>query len=117
MSSHFDNGPQQSEGGLQDCASVAFFQEGISMSTASLGRSSGVAPRQHEEGEITKQIEHYTSQVPSGVYLSLAIGSIGLSAVLHMVGRKQDAQFVGHWVPTILLLGLYNKLVKLEGSD
>ena len=37
----------------------------------------GVAPRQHEEGTITKAIEHYTSMVPSGAYLSLAIGSIG----------------------------------------
>jgi hypothetical protein len=25
--------------------------------------------------------------------------------------------FVGHWVPTLLLLGVYNKLVKLHGSD
>ncbi len=79
--------------------------------------TSGVAAGEHREGEITKQIEHYTSQVPSGVYLSLAVGSIGLSALLHLVGRKQDAQFVGHWVPTILLLGLYNKLVKVQGSE
>jgi len=76
-----------------------------------------VAPHEHEEGTLTKTIEHYTSQVPSGVYLSLAIGSIGVSALLHLAGRKQDSQFVGHWVPTILLLGLYNKLVKLQGSD
>ena len=32
--------------------------------------------------------------------------------------RKNDtANFIGQWVPTILILGLYNKLVKLEGSD
>lgn len=77
----------------------------------------GVAPRQHEEGTITKAIEHFTSQVPSGTYLSLAIGSIAISAVLKLAGRDRDAQFVGHWVPSILILGLYNKLVKLEGSD
>ena len=76
-----------------------------------------VAPHEHREGTVTKAIEHYTSQVPSGVYLSLAVGSIGLSALLRLAGRKDDAQFVGHWVPTILLLGLYNKLVKVEGSD
>jgi hypothetical protein len=76
-----------------------------------------VAPHEHEEGTLTKTIEHYTSQVPSGVYLSAAIGAIGLSAFLQIAGRKQDAQFVGHWVPTILLLGVYNKLVKLHGSD
>ena len=86
------------------------------MSTTTM-RSSGVAPREQGEGELTKQIEYYTSQVPSGVYLSLAMGSIGLSALFHLAGRKHDAQFVGQWVPTILLLGLYNKLVKLEGSE
>jgi hypothetical protein len=77
----------------------------------------GVRPGEHPEGELTKTIEHYTSMVPSGTYLSLAVGGIGLSAALHLMGRKQDAQFVGHWVPTILLLGLYNKLVKQHGSD
>jgi hypothetical protein len=76
-----------------------------------------VAPHQFEEGTVTKAIEHYTSQVPSGVYLTLAVGAIGLSAALKLAGRKDDATFVGHWVPTILLLGLYNKLVKVQGSE
>jgi len=77
----------------------------------------GVAPREHEEGTLTKTIESYTSMVPSGTYLTLAFGAIGVAAALHLAGRKSDSQFVGHWVPTILLLGLYNKLVKLHGSD
>jgi hypothetical protein len=77
----------------------------------------GVRPGEHPEGELTKSIEHFTSMVPSGTYLSLAVGSIGLSAALHLLGRKEDAQFVGHWVPTILLLGIYNKLVKQHGSE
>ncbi len=76
-----------------------------------------VAPREQGEGEMTKAIEYYTSQVPSGAYLSLAIGSIGLSLGLRLLGQKNAANFVGHWVPTILILGLYNKLVKLEGSE
>ena len=36
---------------------------------------------------------------------------------MKMAGRDKDAEFIGHWVPTILILGLYNKLVKLQGSD
>jgi hypothetical protein len=80
-------------------------------------RESGVAPHQHGEGSLTKQIEHYTSQVPSGTYLGLALGSIGLALGLQVMGRKQEAQFVGQWVPTILILGLYNKLVKQHGSE
>ncbi len=77
----------------------------------------GVRAEERQEGAITQTIEHYTSMVPSGTYLSAAIGAIGISAVLQIAGRKEDAQFVGHWVPTILLLGLYNKIVKQHGSD
>ena len=76
-----------------------------------------VAPHEHEEGAITTAIEHYTSKVPSGVYLSLAVGSIALSAFFKLSGRRDDANFVGHWAPTFLLLGLYNKVVKVHGTD
>jgi hypothetical protein len=86
------------------------------MASADFGDLS-VRPGQHEEGELTKAIEHYTSQVPSGLYLSLALGSVGVSALLYLSGRRASANFVGHWVPTILLLGLYNKVVKVRGSD
>ena len=85
--------------------------------TSMMSGRTGVAPREHEEGAMTKAIEHYTSMVPSGTYLTLAMSAIGLAALMHLSGRKQDAQFIGHWVPTILLLGLYNKLVKVQGSD
>jgi hypothetical protein len=77
----------------------------------------GVRPREHEEGEVTKLLEQYTSQFPSGFYLSLALGSMALSLYLRMNKREHDALFVGQWVPAFLLIGMYNKLVKLEGSD
>jgi hypothetical protein len=34
-----------------------------------------------------------------------------------VTGDEKKANFVGHWAPTFLLLGLYNKLVKLHGSE
>ena len=77
----------------------------------------GVRPREHEEGATTKLIEQYTSQFPSGFYLGAAIGSMGLSLTLQLLGKEKQAMFVGQWAPAILLMGLYNKLVKLEGSD
>jgi len=33
------------------------------------------------------------------------------------MGRKVERNFVGQWAPTILILGLYNKIVKVAGSD
>jgi hypothetical protein len=77
----------------------------------------GVRPREHEEGEITKLLEQYTSQFPSGFYLSLALGSMALSLYLRMRKREHDALFVGQWAPAFLLIGMYNKMVKLQGSD
>lgn len=76
-----------------------------------------VAPGEHPEGAVTRGIEHYTSMAPSGFYLTLAVGCMGASALLHSAGRKHDALFVGQWVPSILLMGLYNKIVKTVGSD
>ncbi len=77
----------------------------------------GVRAREHEEGEITKLIEQYTSLVPSGFYLGLAFGAIGLSLLNRMRRNNEDAVFIGLWVAPFMLMGLYNKLVKLEGSD
>ena len=69
------------------------------------------------EGETTKMIESYTAQVPSAAYLTLAIGSMGLSLLMMLSGRKEVANFIGQWAPTLLIIGLYNKLVKVEGSE
>jgi hypothetical protein len=71
----------------------------------------------HDEGMVTKMIEEQTARVPSGTYLSLGIGAMLVSWLLLMGGRRNLANFIGQWVPTILIMGLYNKLVKLEGSD
>jgi hypothetical protein len=76
-------------------------------------------PADYEEGSITKMIEKQTAKIPSGVYLSVAVGSMALSLALALIqGRSKGwANFIGQWVPTILILGLYNKVVKVEGFD
>jgi len=87
--------------------------------SASFGTGSvnATAPRA-TEGEVTKKIESVTAKVPSLGYLGLAIGSMAVSAGLVLLTeRKSLANFVGLWVPSFMLMGIYNKLVKLEGSD
>lgn len=70
------------------------------------------------EGKMTTAVEQYTSQLPSMTWLWLAAGSMALSAGLAAFREKKGvANFVGLWVPSLLLIGIYNKLVKLEGSD
>lgn len=71
----------------------------------------------HSEGKVAKAIEKQTARLPSDTFLWLAVGSIGASAALHLAGKKETSNFIGQWAPTILILGLYNKLVKVAGSD
>lgn len=69
------------------------------------------------EGKTTQKIETTTAAIPSGVFLMLAGGAVVGSLVLKLLGRHLTANFVGEWVPTILMLGLYNKMVKVLGSE
>lgn len=54
---------------------------------------------------------------PSDTFLWAAGVSIVASAALQLVGNRHASVFVGQWAPTLLILGLYNKLVKQLGSD
>ncbi len=72
---------------------------------------------EHREGPVARAIETQTAKLPSDTFLWAAFGSIGLSLALKLAGRRHEALFVGQWAPTFLLLGIYNKLVKLHGSD
>jgi len=72
---------------------------------------------QHAEGPFAKAIEEQTARLPSDTFLWAAVGAMGVSLALQMTGNRQISNFIGQWAPTILILGLYNKLVKLEGSD
>jgi hypothetical protein len=71
----------------------------------------------YAEGPIARAIEEQTARWPSDIFLWAAGASILGSLTLELLGRKEDATFVGQWAPTLLILGLYNKLVKLEGHD
>ena len=71
----------------------------------------------HTEGRVARAIEEQTAKVPSDAFLWAAGASIATSAVLQAMGNRHASVFVGQWAPTLLILGLYNKLVKQLGSD
>ena len=76
------------------------------------------APRpEHREGAVARTIEQQTAKLPSDTFLCTAIGSMGISLALAVAGKGKAATFIGQWAPTLLILGVYNKLVKIEGSD
>ncbi|HUS07675.1 MAG TPA: hypothetical protein VMZ52_15320 [Bryobacteraceae bacterium] len=72
---------------------------------------------EHREGSVARSIEQQTAKLPSDTFLWAAVGSMGLSLALELMGEEKKANFVGHWAPTLLIFGLYNKMVKLHGSD
>jgi hypothetical protein len=72
---------------------------------------------QQMEGRVARTIERQTAKLPSDIFLWAAVGAIGVSAFLEFSGNEEKSRFVGQWVAPFLLLGLYNKLVKVAGSD
>ncbi len=74
---------------------------------------------EHKEGHVAKAIEEQTAKIPSDVFLWAAFGSMAVSLALKLAGKKNkdDSLFIGQWAAPFLLLGVYNKLVKLQGHD
>jgi hypothetical protein len=67
-----------------------------------------------KEGGFTRSVEVETSKIPSIGFLGLAVGSMIASASLMLMGRRETANFIGQWAPSLLVIGVYNKLVKIE---
>jgi hypothetical protein len=55
--------------------------------------------------------------VPTQAYLGAAVGSIALSALLRVFGKKDAALFVGQWPPTFILFALASKLLRPSNED
>jgi hypothetical protein len=75
-----------------------------------------VVRSKHAEGTLTRLIERQTAKIPSDVFLFLALGAMGTSLALELSGRHSLSRFVGMWAPTLLTMGVYNKLVKTVGA-
>jgi hypothetical protein len=72
---------------------------------------------EHREGKVATAIEEQTAKIPSDVFLWAALGSMAVSLTLQIIGQRHKSLFIGQWAAPFLLLGLYNKIVKLEGHD
>ena len=72
---------------------------------------------EYKEGPVAAGIEKYTAKLPSDLFLWAALGSMAISATLKIMKKDEEALFVGQWPAPFLLLGLYNKLVKMEGFE
>jgi hypothetical protein len=59
--------------------------------------------------ERISDIREQLRQIPEDSFLIGAALSVGASLLLRSIKKHHDAQFVGQWAPTLLLLGLYAK--------
>jgi hypothetical protein len=71
----------------------------------------------HSEGKVAKMIEEQTAKLPSDTFLWVGLGCLAFSAAIRIVGLRSAGQFIGQLAAPILIMGLYNKLVKVEGHD
>lgn len=72
---------------------------------------------QHDEGPVAEAIEQQTAKLPSDLFLWGGMGALVTAATAFANGKRHEALLIGQWAAPILILGLYNKLVKLEGSN
>ncbi len=72
---------------------------------------------EHSEARLTRLIEQQTARIPSHWFLTVAVTAMVASLAFELAGRSRYSRFVGMWVPTLLITGVYNKLVKALGPQ
>lgn len=70
-----------------------------------------------QEGPVAKAIETQTAKLPSDLFLWTAAGFWISSLVLHSLNKKHAALMVGQCITPVLVMGLYDKMVKQAGHD
>lgn len=103
------SGPGSSSQGV---SGTSTFQGG-----SNTGSASRQGAREHTEGPVARQIEQQTAKLPSDIFLWSAFAAMGVGVILQATGSRERANFVAQWAPTLLILGLYNKVVKVAGHD
>ena len=71
----------------------------------------------HREGKVAKAIESQTAKLPSDIFLWAGLGLLAAGGILQLTNAKKAGLYISQWAGPILITGLYNKLVKLEGYD
>lgn len=79
-------------------------------------RPAPVFRAEHGEDRLTRIVEQQTAKVPSEIFLVFAIGAMIYSLGAELTGHRRSSRFVGMWPGPLLVMGVYNKLVKTFGA-
>jgi hypothetical protein len=70
---------------------------------------------EHRESSLTRLIEQQAAKIPSDFFLAAALGAMVASLSFELAGRRRSSRFIGMWPGPLLVMGVYNKLVKTLG--
>jgi hypothetical protein len=71
---------------------------------------------EHRDGPFTLIIEQQTAKIPSHFFLATAFGAMAAAALFEVQGNVRLSRFVGSWATPLLVMGVYNKFVKVVGT-
>jgi hypothetical protein len=78
-------------------------------------RETPVLRAEHREDPITGILEQQAAKVPSNYFLTLALAAMLASLGFELSGRERASRFFGMWPAPLLVMGVYNTLVKVLG--
>ncbi len=67
--------------------------------------------------EADRMVESQVRRVPPSLLVGLALGSMALSAAFAVGGKLKIANFIGQWVPSLLILATFDRLLQSEGGE
>ena len=80
-------------------------------------REPHVVRPEHSENTITRVIEQQAAKIPSDVFLAISLGAMATSLFFEVRNNQRVSRFLGMWVAPLLVMGVYNKLVKVLGPS
>ena len=66
--------------------------------------------------EANRVVEAQVQRVPPSLLVGLALGSMALSAAFAVAGKLKVANFIGQWVPSLLILATFDRLMQAEAG-
>ena len=64
--------------------------------------------------EADRVVEAQVRRVPPSLLVGLALGSMAVSAAFAAAGKMKVATFIGQWVPSLLILATFDRLMQAE---
>ena len=66
--------------------------------------------------EADRVMEGQVRRVPPSLLVGLALGSMVVSAAFAVAGKLKVANFIGQWVPSLLILATFDRLRQAEAG-